>query len=446
MSRYLSFASVLVLLLVVSCQKEKSFEQGKASKGSLQGNFGDCLAKTINGTYTATKSLADTNYIDVDVDVTQAGHYTIYTDTVNGYFFRATGTFASTGSNNVRMKGFGTPGSAGTNDFTVFYDSSFCNVSVTVLPNSGSSGGTAVYTLAGTGGNCMNFTPAGTYTQGVALTSANKVTIDVNVTTAGTWNITTPAVAGFSFSGSGTFTTTGNQTITLNGSGTPNASGAQIFPVSVGSSSCSFTITVGSGTAPTGDYFPTTTNSNWSYEFDNDPNDTLLRKVISPTKSALGNTYNIFMATDDVSFGFDSSGYYRKANGNYYEFIDAAGELGLDNSVWIEYIFLKDNVPVNTSWTTPTINGLIQGSSIILRNKFTILQKDVTVTVHGISYSNTIVVEQRVEQSTGTMWVDVSAAIGVLKTYYAKGIGMIKQEFTDPTGTSIGELTRSQVL
>lgn len=270
MGRYLSFTSIFCLLLIVSCQKEKSFEQGRASTGSLQGNFGDCLAKTINGTYTATKSLADTNYIDVDVDVTQTGRYTIYTDTVNGYFFRATGTFSNIGSNTVRLKGFGTPGSSGTDDFIVFFDSSFCNLSVSVLSNSGTSGGTAVYSLQGSGGNCMNATPAGTFTQGVALTSTNKITIDVNVTTIGTWNVTTSNVAGISFSGSGTFTNTGNQTITLTGSGTPNASGTQSFPITVGTSSCSFTITVGAGTNPppvnSNDYFPLTQNSYWTYD------------------------------------------------------------------------------------------------------------------------------------------------------------------------------------
>jgi hypothetical protein len=446
MSRYLSFAPVFVLLLIVSCQKETSFEQGKLSHGSLQDSLGDCLSKTVVGTYTAGKSLADSNFIDVTVNVTQPGRYTIYTDTVNGYYFKAAGTFSTAGTNTVRLKGAGTPGSAGNDDFFIFYDSSFCNVSVTVLANAGSSGGTAAYTLQDSSGNCMSATVSGTYTQGVALTSSNKVDLHVNVTSAGTWNITTTTVAGFSFSGSGTFTATGVQTITLTASGTPTASGDQIFPVTAGSSLCSFTVTVGAGSTPSGDYFPTTANSNWSYEFNGDPTDTLYRKAISTTKTAIGNTYNIFMETDDASQGFDSSGYYRKSNGSYYEYIDAGDELGLDSSVWIEYIFLKDNVPVNTSWTSPTINGTIQGSAIILRDKFTILQTGVAVTVQGKSYPNTIVVEQRVEQSAGGIWVDVSAATGTLKIYYAKGVGMIKQEFTDPTGTSTVELTRSQVF
>lgn len=178
MSRYLSFASVFSLLLIVSCQKEKSFEQGKLSKGSLQGNFGDCLAKTINGIYTATKSLADTNYIEVDVDVTETGRYSIYTDTVNGYFFRAEGTFSTVGSNTIRMKGFGTPASEGTDDFTVFYDSSFCNISVTVASSTGggsTSPSTDYFPLTqnsywtyddGAGGDTLKTTISGTASKG----------------------------------------------------------------------------------------------------------------------------------------------------------------------------------------------------------------------------------------------------------------------------------------
>jgi hypothetical protein len=140
MSRYLSFGFAFLLLVIVSCQKETSFEQGTASKGSLQGAFGDCLGKTVAGNYVAAKSLTDSNYIDVTVDVSQAGRYTVYTDTVNGYFFRATGSFTTIGSNTVRMKGFGTPVAAGTYDFNVIFDSTYCGVSVQVQP-AGSTGG-----------------------------------------------------------------------------------------------------------------------------------------------------------------------------------------------------------------------------------------------------------------------------------------------------------------
>lgn len=140
MGRYLSFAS-LILLLIVSCQKEKSFELGNPSKGSLQDSLGDCLSKAVAGNYIAAKPLIDSNYIDVTVNVTQPGRYTVYTDTVNGYYFRATGNFASAGPATVRMQGIGTPSVVGSDDFIIFYDSTYCTVTVTVLP-AGSSGGT----------------------------------------------------------------------------------------------------------------------------------------------------------------------------------------------------------------------------------------------------------------------------------------------------------------
>ena len=142
MSRYLSLTSLIVSILLFSCQKESSFELGQQSKGSLQSATGNCLAKTVNGAYIAGQSLADTNYIDVMVDVSQTGAYNVHTDTVNGYYFKATGKFTTIGTATVRMKGFGTPLSAGTNTFTVYYDSSFCSVDVIVGGSGGSSGGT----------------------------------------------------------------------------------------------------------------------------------------------------------------------------------------------------------------------------------------------------------------------------------------------------------------
>ena len=554
MSRYLFHVSLALLFsFLFSCQKEVSLENGQRSKGSLQGSLGDCLPKTVKGIYKATQSIVDSNYIEVNLDVTQTGSYTVFTDTVNGYWFRGTGNFNSTGSFTVRLPGFGTPAAEGLDNFTVYFDSSFCTVPITVSPSGSSSGGTSVFTLEGSPNSCMNATPAGIYTQGLALTSANKVDIKVNVTTLGTWSISTSTVTGFSFAGSGNFTNLGVQTIslvasgtpatigpqtfsltagsssctfiinvvsnnapaavftlqgspnscssatpagtftqgisltvvntvtiqvnvttvgtwtittntvggmtfsgigtfpntgvqpiTLNGTGTPSASGAQTFTVTAGSSSCTFVITVIPSTT-SGDYFPRTVNSNWSYEFDNDPNDSLLQKVISQTLIASGNTYNIFMATDDVSLGFDTSGYYRKSSGDYYEFINAGDYLGFDNPSWLEFIFLKDNQAAGFSWTTPTFNGTIQGTPIAIRQKFTILQKDVSVTVKGVSYPNTIIVEQRAEQYNGISWTDISAVVGVIKNYYAKGVGLIKQEFTDASGTILAELRRSQI-
>jgi len=437
MSRYLSFASVFFLLLIVSCQKEKSFEQGKPSKGSLQGNFGDCLAKKINGVYTATKSLADTNYIDVDVDVAQTGRYTIYTDTVNGYFFKATGTFSSVGSNTVRLKGFGTPSTAGDNDFTVFYDSSFCNVTVAVLPNSSSSGGTALFALQTSAGSCMNAVVSGTYKQGVAAGSSNKVQIEVNVTTPGTWIMGTNNVAGFSFNGSGTFTTTGVQTITLNAVGTPNAAGSQTFLVTAGTSSCNFSVTVAAGTAPpppppnTGDYFPRTVGSHWTYMWDQDPQDTMRWDVISQTKTVGANTYNIFMVDD--GFSIDTLGYFRKSGSDYFQWGDLGYEFDFDNPLYGEVNMLKDNQAVNFSWNSSSFSGTSAGTAVSARRKYTITQQNATIVSNGVQYPNTIAVkvEYQFQLQGVPTWVSYpDYAI----FFYTKNYGVTKIELHDATG------------
>jgi hypothetical protein len=98
--------------------------------------------------------------------------------------------------------------------------------------------------------NCSNVNLQGTYLRDTALISTNKVTFDVTVTTQGPWSVSTNTVNGFKFSGSGTFSTTGSQTITLQGTGKPIAYGNTDFPVTAGSSSCSFSVMVDTIGAP----------------------------------------------------------------------------------------------------------------------------------------------------------------------------------------------------
>jgi len=545
---------------VIACQKERSFENGKGtpSDGSLQsGVTGDCLGSVLAGTYKRDTVLNSTNYLDVKVDVITGGSYVIGTDTINGFFFRATGTFSTTGVNTVRLQGNGKPLAAGTNIFTVTYDSTQCTFPVTTL----GSGGTSVFTLAGAPSNCTPGTTQGTYTAGVPTDSTNTATIQVNVTTVGTYSIvtstvdgitfsasgtfsatgtqtirlkadgtptggssgsftipvtarsssctitltvggggpatfslvatpgactsasvqgsymvstpltasnkvilqvnvtgigsysiTTTAVNGITFTGSGSFTATGAQTVVLTGSGTPTATGLVTIPVTAGSSNCSFTLTV----VPI-DYYPRTTNSNWSYNFYDDTGaltDTLLRKVIAPTKSALGNVYNIFMETYDASAGFDSSGYFRRTGGDYYQYVDIGFVFGLDNEVWGEYIFLKDNVAAGTIWRSSTYNGMFSYSDstgahtvpISVRLKETIQQKDVSVIANGTGYPFTIVVKEEYEYSFdgGTTW-NVSDVYSIYN--YARNIGLIKwEEFLLGSSQFKQEITRSQIF
>lgn len=227
----------MMLTAFISCQKQEDLFGG-ISVGSLKKTSGgDCLPVTVNGIFKVDNELNNNSYVDVQVSVTNAGTFTISTDTINGYSFNRTGG-VGTGLHTLRLYASGKPLAAGTNTFTVKYGTSVCTFSVSV------SGGTTVpasYSLGGSPGTCTGFTLAGTYIAGTPLTSANTVTLSVNVTAIGAYTISTTSVNGIVFSASGQFTTTGPQNVTLTGSGTPAAAGT--FPVSVnGSSGCSFSL------------------------------------------------------------------------------------------------------------------------------------------------------------------------------------------------------------
>lgn len=652
-----------VLLVIIGCQKELSFELGDTpAQGSLQSDItGDCLPKSVNGVYVATTPLvAATNTITVQVNVTRAGTYTITTDTVNGYFFRATGLFTVLGATNVTLRSNGTPFVAGVDNFVVSFDGTVCDIAVTVLP--AGSGGPAVFTLNGAPGNCtgavvagiyatltpltaantvtinvmvtaigtynisttfqgMTFahtgvfptigantvvligsgtpttggvntvpltvgantcsfvvnvsspavftlagspgsctTPvlAGVYNLGTALTTANTVTLNVNVTTAGAYTVSTAAVGGMTFSGTGTLAL-GPQTIILTGTGTPTVPGNNTIAVTAGSSSCSFVINVtggpaigtcsgapgactpaivsgfyvvgaavtaantvqiqvnvttagaynistntvtgfsfsGTGTVAVGtnlpitltatgtpttagtqtftvtfgtstctftvfvlpnDYFPRTTNSNWSYEFDNVSTDSLYRNVIAPTLSAAGNTYNIFMQKDGIVLPEDSSGYYRRNGGSYFERFDYGAFLGYDNPGWGEYIMVKDDVPASpaplSNWKSVGFAGTATGNPFNIRFSYTVIQKDVPITVvsslGSVTYQNVIVVEEKYEvEIMPGVWQDLTATLDFYgKSYFARGIGLIKYESLDAASnvTLVQELRRFQIF
>lgn len=429
-----TFTGIAAMLLFTSlafmaCQKETSFEQGSStsSKGSLATDAsGNCLGAVVSGTYYKDTTLKSSNYVDVTVQVDTVGTYTISTDTVNGYYFKASGTFSATGTQTVRLTGGGKPLAAGTNIFTVTYNGTVCEFSVTVtLP----AGSIAVFTF-----NCTGATPVGNYVVGTAVTSANTITLTVNVTSIGTWGVsTTPAVNGLIFGGTGTFNTTGTQTITLTATGTPAAAGAFTYTVIGGSGTCTFQCTATAPAPP--DYFPRTANSNWSYQFDGVFNDSLLIYVISPTKTINGNTYNLFFYNDGVNV--DSFGYYRRSGGDYFEWINMGAYVGLDNDLWMEWTFLKDNLTAGGTWTSAQFSGPFTDpnsgatANVTLRWNFTITQQNASVTVGSTNYTNVIQVKQALEQQVGTSWV----LAAWFDSYYARDKGLIKQDLYDDMNT-----------
>ncbi len=233
----------------------------------------------------------------------------------------------------------------------------------------------------------------------------------------------------------------------LNTSGTPATAGNYTYTVTFGSSSCTFSVPV----LPN-DYFPRNVGANWSYEINDAANDSLYRVVHPNTISALGNTYQIFLANDGT--GLDSSGYYRRNGGDYFEWFDAGGYLGYDAPLWGEYTMVKDNVAANTVWKSTGYAGTAQGTALNIRFSYKLLQKDVPVTITSslgnTTYNNVLVVEEKFEiEAAPGVWQDITGTIDFYgKSYFARGIGLILYEGLNAAGVvqDKQELRRFRIL
>jgi hypothetical protein len=260
MQRILIFFCLLSIAVCgfIACQKEFSLELPikNLATGTLKDSSGNCLFDSAYGTYYDGVALGDTNYVQVELNVKTTGNFAIYTDLENGFQFADSGFFSTTGLTVIKLKPIGRPILQNSTLFTISFDSSACMFSVNVKDSTGTGLGggtgtsTSVYTLAGAPNACTNATLTGTYNAGTALNSTNSVSIPVNVTTIGTYSLSTTTVNGYKFSGSGSFTNTGAQNIILFGSGTPITAETDMQKPIIGTSACTFSVVVGAAAAP----------------------------------------------------------------------------------------------------------------------------------------------------------------------------------------------------
>lgn len=104
---------------------------------------------------------------------------------------------------------------------------------------------TATFTMATSpNGSCKDALIQGSYVSGELLTESHTVTLEVEVTYPGQWDISTPTVNGIFFANAGIFTKKGLQTITLLGNGAPGETGYTIVPITAGNSTCGFAVNI----------------------------------------------------------------------------------------------------------------------------------------------------------------------------------------------------------
>ena len=202
----------------------------------------------------------------------------------------------------------------------------------------------------------------------------------------------------------------------------------------------------------TGDYFPMTTSSNWSYLYEaSSPDDTLYTLSTGVTRTLGGKSYNLFTNTNGAQ---KDTSYYRKSVNTYYEYIPASTYTDSSSGVTIasqayEYSFLIDNLAANAAFTngpftaTATVSGVPVPMTTTLVS--TILATGASVTIGTLSYTNVIKVKTIFSYKIGTTTTDYYGS----EQWFAKGVGLIKYiDYTTPPFTApdyILDITRAKV-
>jgi hypothetical protein len=421
-------------VLFFSCQDKYLMGIISPATGSLKAANGDCLPKTVGGVFIAGKAVGDTNFIQVSVNVKTTGNYVIKTNAVNGYSFSSSGSFTGTGTNQVKLVANGKPTTAASNDFTVSFDTSVCQISITVVAEGGAVTATtpAAFTLAGAPNVCMNYVVLGSYVKDVALDTSSKVSISVNVTATGTYSVSTSTVNGYKFSGAGVFTKTGIQNMILTASGTPAGSSADNFILTAGSSTCIFGVTVLTAlVVVNNDHFPLTKNSYWTYDDVANPGDTLQRSIIDSVTN-LGYLYKIM--EEKTKYLPPSQYLFRKEGDIYYESTSVdkyTSSVKYKPEIIKDIPFLKENLATGDTWSSEDYIGTATfGQKIYFKYDFSCLAASAGATVNGKTFANVckILMSPQIRSDPFYPYASTSEK---LEFWYAKGVGLIYAKRTN---------------
>jgi hypothetical protein len=165
------------------------------------------------------------------------------------------------------------------------------------------------------------------------------------------------------------------------------------------------------------DYMPSTKNSTWSYGGDSPYTVT----ATGATKVVNGKTYYEM----EKKVGTTTSKSYLLKDKGVYTGIgmvsDASGIGMVSDAGSLEMTILKDAAPVGESWEqTSTSNG------ISTKWKFVIVEKGISKTVAGKTYTNVIHVKK--EDTYSFMGEDMPFVL-TTNYYFSKGVGIILTDF-----------------
>jgi hypothetical protein len=184
--------------------------------------------------------------------------------------------------------------------------------------------------------------------------------------------------------------------------------------------------------AGTSDYAPYTNGSTFTYE------------IVSGTPSVTDSfTYSV---TKDTTI---SGATYRKLESNkptlgptYYAnynngvVTNVAYNVNFQGQITIPTItqtILKDNVPVNNTWSE-VLNVTASGFTVPVTFTYTIMLKDYTKTILSKDYANTIYAKQIIGIPANIALLLNIPATTQVDNYFAKGVGLVQK---DATGNNV---------
>ncbi|WP_255555258.1 hypothetical protein [Flavobacterium sp. NKUCC04_CG] len=195
----------------------------------------DCSLAVVQGDFMQDVAVNTNNAIKLTVDVQATGQTVIQTNTVSGISFTSGPiNLDRLGTQDIVLKASGTPTVNGTLDFELtgtpgLIDSCTIKVLVNAQPIS--------YTMS-----CSSIEMKGLYSPEISMNNENTMVIEVRVLYPGDYSISTNAVNGISFSGSGVFSTRGSQKVILKATGTPVSGGSFNYTITsnstAGGTSC----------------------------------------------------------------------------------------------------------------------------------------------------------------------------------------------------------------
>ncbi len=235
-------SNVIVSNIVSTCDFGITVLSDTAGKAiySFDGSPDACTNFIISGLFIAGIATTVSNTVTMNINVTKPGTYSISTNTANGITFNNAGTFAGTGPQTVTLTATGSPVLAESDAFIPNTGTISCAFLINVIPLPPP----AIFTLSGAPNDCAPVAVNGFYIVLKPLDAANTVVIQVNVSSPGSYSLSTNTVNGITFSGSGVFTSTGLYNVTLQGTGVPQAAGTFLLKPQIGNSSCTFTVPV----------------------------------------------------------------------------------------------------------------------------------------------------------------------------------------------------------